>query len=431
MPLVSVCSRIALLVLAAVILPALIPAPAAADPAPATEEQEPAAAVPLAAEPTPNLLALGWPPIQILGTQIEPGEKHTLALRLTDSVAGSGLNTPVVVVHGVGSGPAVCLTGGIHGDEINGMEIVRRVVEDLDPTILRGTVIGVPIVNLHGFQRGSRYLPDRRDLNRFFPGNAYGSSASRIAHLLFEQVIRHCEALIDYHTGSLHRTNLPQVRGDLREPEVRRLAERFNGTVLVHNRAKKGTIRQAAMNIGIPAIIYEAGEPMRLQEDEIARGVAGTIDLLAALAMLTSDKPAPQPEAVYLETRWVRVNDGGLLHSRVQLGDEVRQGEILGHVRNPVQRDQVALRSRYSGRIIGMTVSPIMIPGYAAYHIGLSGEAKELVAPDPGQHSLGLIPRTAIEDVVHPVDSDDVDDDATDHAADTGADELPEDERPE
>lgn len=430
MPLPFVCSRLALHI-AALALLVFVCSPAAANPTFTPETDDPAPADSPAAAATPNLLALGWPPLQVLGTQIEPGEKHTLALRLTDSVAGSGLNTPVIVVHGVGSGPAVCLTGGIHGDEINGMEIVRRVVEDLDPTVLRGTVIGVPIVNLHGFQRGSRYLPDRRDLNRFFPGNAYGSSASRIAHLLFEQVIRHCEALIDYHTGSLHRTNLPQVRGDLRDPEVRRLAERFNGTVVVHNRAKKGTIRQAAMNVGIPAIIYEAGEPMRLQEDEIARGVAGTIDLLAALAMLANDRPAPQPEAVYIETRWVRVNDGGLLHSRVQLGDEVRQGEILGYVRNPVQRDQVALRSRYSGRIIGMTVSPIMIPGYAAYHIGLSGETKEIVAPDPGQHSLGLIPRTAIEDVVHPLDNDDADDDAIDHAADTGADELPEDERPE
>lgn len=402
-----------------------------ADPPFPRQEPTAASAPPLPSDGTPNLQALSWPAIHVLGTQIEPGEKPTLSLRLTDTVAGSALSTPVIVAHGSAPGPAVCLTGGIHGDEINGIEIVRRVMEGIDATALRGTVIGVPIVNLHGFQRGSRYLPDRRDLNRFFPGNAYGSSASRIAHLLFQQVIRKCEALIDYHTGSLHRTNLPQVRGDLRDPAVRRLAERFDGTVVVHNRAKKGTIRHAAMNVGIPAIIYEAGEPMRLQEDEIARGVAGTVDLLAALEMLDSDKPAPRPEAVYFETRWVRVNDGGLLHSRVQLGDEVRQGDVLGHVSHPVEHDRVALRSRHTGRIIGMTVSPIMIPGYAAYHIGLEGDQQQIVAPDPTDHPRAPAPprAEAAEPQLEPADDDA--DETVDHADDLGQDELPEDERPE
>ncbi len=327
-----------------------------------------------------GLLALGWPPLILKGEQIEPGEKRDIGLRLTESFAGSALDTPIVVVHGTRPGPTLCFTGGIHGDEINGMETVRRVSERLDPTALAGTVIAAPIVNLHGFQRGSRYLPDRRDLNRFFPGNAYGSSASRIANLLFHYVIVTCDALVDFHTGSLHRTNLPQVRGDLRDPGVQRLARRFGSGVIVHNVPKKGTIRRAAMDEGIPAIIFEAGEPMRLQEQEIERGVSGALGLLAALGMIERDTPEREI-LIYSETHWVRANDGGILRSRIELGDEVEEGDVLGYITDPVNKERVELRSHYSGRIIGMTVSPIMIPGYAAYHIGVDRPLPDIRFP--------------------------------------------------
>jgi len=347
----------------------------------ASEDDEPVGEVetldvdvptPAAGDLAPSgILALGWPPIIIKGEHVEPGERRDIGLRLTESFAGAALDTPVMVVHGSRPGPTICLTGGIHGDEINGMESVRRLVDRLDPSTLRGTVIGAPIVNLHGFQRGMRYLPDRRDLNRFFPGNAYGSSASRIANLLFHYVIVICDGLVDFHTGSLHRTNLPQVRGDLRNAEVQRLARRFSSGVIVHNPAKKGTIRRAAMDHGIPAIIFEAGEPMRLQEEEIELGVRGTLGLLAAFDMLDREQAEFEPAPVYFATHWVRANDGGILRSRVAVGDEVQRGDVLGHITDPVNTDRVDLRSDYTGRVIGMTLSPIMIPGYAAYHIGV------------------------------------------------------------
>lgn len=359
--------------------------------------------------PTPNLepgglLALGWPPVVIMGDQVEPGEKRDIALHLTESFAGSALDTPLVVAHGSRTGPTVCLTGGIHGDEINGMEIVRRVVDRLDPAALRGTVIGAPIVNLHGFQRGMRYLPDRRDLNRFFPGNPFGSSASRIANLLFQHAILTCDALVDFHTGSLHRTNLPQVRGDLRDPAVQRLARHFGNGVIVHNTARRGTLRRAATDKGIPAIIYEAGEPMRLQEDEIERGIEGTLDLLGALDMIDRVREQREPQPIYFATRWVRADNGGILRSLVVLGDTVERGALLGHVTNPVNKESVELRADHAGRIIGMSVSPIMIPGYAAYHLGIDEPRPDIVLADE-------------EDVEEP-----------EPAQDTGADE---DERPE
>lgn len=327
-----------------------------------------------------GLLALGWPPLVIRGETVEPGERRDIGLRLTESFAGAALDTPVTVVHGTRPGPTVCLTGGIHGDEINGMETVRRVLERVDPAALRGTVIGAPIVNLHGFQRGIRYLPDRRDLNRFFPGNPFGSSASRIANLLFQYVIVTCDALVDFHTGSLHRTNLPQVRADLRRPEIERLARRFGSGVIVQNGARKGTLRRAAMDRGIPAILFEAGEPMRLQEEEIERGIAGSLDLLAAMGMIDRNRKKEVEPLVYFETRWVRANDGGILRSRVTVGDVVARGDVLGTISDPVSRERVDLRSEWGGRIIGMTVSPIMIPGYAAYHIGIEDGAA--AAPD-------------------------------------------------
>ncbi len=198
----------------------------------------------------------------ILGQSIAPGETRRLALPVGESVGGE-VSTPVIVVAGERPGPVVCLTGGIHGDELNGVEVVRRSVEGAKPAELRGTLVGVPIVNLAAFRRGSRYLPDRRDLNRFFPGSARGSSAARLARRLFDEVVRRCNAVVDVHSGSFHRTNLPQVRGDLRKPEVLRLAKTFGSQLAIHNEGRAGTLRRAATDAGIPAIAYEAGEPMR------------------------------------------------------------------------------------------------------------------------------------------------------------------------
>src|SRR5690606_30515697 len=174
-----------------------------------------------------------------------------------ETFTGNSAPSAVLVAHGTEPGPTLCLTAAIHGDELNGIETVRRVLHDLEPERLAGTVVGVPIVNLQGFHRNSRYLPDRRDLNRYFPGNPTGSAASRIAHSLFSQVIRHCSALVDLHTGSFHRTNLPQVRGDLNDEAVVKLTAGFGSTVILHSSGGEGTLRRAAVDAGIPAVTLE------------------------------------------------------------------------------------------------------------------------------------------------------------------------------
>ncbi|MBM4221547.1 MAG: succinylglutamate desuccinylase/aspartoacylase family protein, partial [Gammaproteobacteria bacterium] len=231
--------------------------PVPAKTTPATPTQDQPAVVPVGMR--------GGQPIELLGESIPPGTMRRLLWSAGQSFDGSSDQTPVLVINGTGKGPTLCLTGAIHGDELNGIEIVRRVTQDLEPARIRGAVIGIPIVNLQGFRRGSRYLPDRRDLNRHFPGNPGGSAASRIAWSLFDGIIRHCDGLVDVHTGSLSRTNLPQLRADLRDAKIRDFVQGFGGMLVLHNPGRPGTLRYAAAKAGIPAVTLEAGEPGRLQ----------------------------------------------------------------------------------------------------------------------------------------------------------------------
>jgi predicted deacylase len=319
-------------------------------------------------------------PLQVLGQTIAPGEVRRLALPVGESVGGDS-STPVIVVAGEKPGRVVCLTGGIHGDELNGVEVVRRSLERAKPAELRGTLIGVPIVNLAAFRRGSRYLPDRRDLNRFFPGHSKGSSAARLARRLFDDVVRHCELLVDVHSGSFHRTNLPQVRGDLRKPEVLKLARAFGSPLAIHNEGRPGTLRRAATDAGIPAIAYEAGEPMRFQEDAIGRGLAGVRQLLGALDMLPPASDALPAPSIYFRSRWVRAEEGGILAARAKLGDVVQPHQLLGTVFDPISNQRTKIRAPERGRVIGVAIDQLVMPGYAAFHIATDGGIERAGAP--------------------------------------------------
>jgi predicted deacylase len=311
-----------------------------------------------------------WDEVQLLGRRIAPGDKRRLFLRTSESFSGSDSELPVLVTRGATPGPTVCLIAGVHGDELNGIEIVRKVVEGLTPRRISGMVIAVPVANLHGFRRSSRYLPDRRDLNRFFPGTPTGSSASRIAWSLWTEVIRHCTSLIDLHTGSFHRTNLPQVRIDTADPRSFALARGFATALVIHDPGQDGTLRRAARRAGIGAITYEAGEPLRFQEKEIARGVEGVRNVLAALGM-SDDAPIAATPHVYQRTRWVRVDDGGIFFTRRKLGERVDVGDLLGTVTDPVTNESKRVESPARGRIIGRAVPQVVIPGYAAFHLGI------------------------------------------------------------
>ncbi len=277
----------------------------------------------------------------------------------------------MLIVNGVGKGPTLCLTGAIHGDELNGIEMIRRVLQDLDPARVNGAVIGVPIVNLQGFRRGSRYLPDRRDLNRYFPGNVTGSSASRIAASLFDNIIRKCDGLVDIHTGSLNRTNLPQLRADLRDAKVRKFADGFGAFTVLHSHGTTGTLRRAATDAGIPAVTLEAGEPGRLQSTQVREGTTGIVRLLDALGIVNRMNLLTEPRPVYYRSTWVRSDFGGILFSLVRLGQLVSPGDTLGTVTDPVTNSHNLIYSPVRGRVVGMALNQVVMPGYATFNLGI------------------------------------------------------------
>jgi predicted deacylase len=310
-------------------------------------------------------------PFHMLGADVLPGTASRLAWQPGESFAGIAVPTPVLVVHGNASGPVLCLTAAVHGDELNGIEMVRRVLYELDPLQLKGTVVGVPIVNLLGFKRSSRYLPDRRDLNRHFPGNPDGSSASRIAYSFFNEIVKRCTVLVDLHTGSFYRTNLPQLRADLRNPEVAAVAESFASTAIIQSAGAAGSLRRAAVDAGIPTVTLEAGEPMRLQSTEVDRGVLGIFALIDQLGMYRKLRVWGNPAPVHYVSRWVRADGGGILFGKVSLGQRVRAGELLGTVTDPITNVRADILSPYDGRVIGMAVDQVVLPGFAAFHIGI------------------------------------------------------------
>ena len=226
------------------------------------------------------------PPIEIADNTVAPGRRRRFELPIARLMSGTPVALPVVVLHGREDGPTVWLSGAVHGDELCGVEIIRLVLEALEPSAMSGTVIAVPVVNVHGFNTGQRYLPDRRDLNRSFPGSPRGSLAARIAHLLLTEVVGRCSAGIDLHTGSDHRTNLPQIRADLDDAETLRLAEAFGAPVSIHSRTRDGSLRQAATEVGATVLLYEGGEALRFDPTAIAAGRDGTMRVLAELGMI-------------------------------------------------------------------------------------------------------------------------------------------------
>ncbi len=329
--------------------------------------------------PDPAANEFGAVPISLLGSEIKPGNRERLHWTTGQSFSGSVMETPVVVVHGQRRGPRLCLTGGVHGDELNGIEVVRRLAYRVEPQALAGTVIAVPIVNLLGFSRGSRYLPDRRDLNRFFPGSLHGSSASRIANSFFESIIIHCDALVDVHTGSLDRANLPQVRGDLTNPAVLEFTRGFGATAVLHSPGSMGMLRHAASVRGIPSVTFEIGAPLRLQPEEIEHGVQAIETLLNKMGMIEQRRRWREPQAVFYESRWVRVDHGGMLFSDVALGDRVQRGQRLGRVIDPVSNRAADVVSNDAGRIIGMALNQLVLPGFAAYNLGIAASEEQVV----------------------------------------------------
>lgn len=306
--------------------------------------------------------------------RIRPGTARELELPVTKLVTGAEVSLPVRVLHGREPGPTVWVNAATHGDELVGVEVVRRVLATISPKTLRGTLIAVPVVNVLGAMTADRYLPDRRDLNRSFPGSPRGSLAARIAHLMMTEVVAKCSVGIDLHTGSDRRTNLPQVRADLDDPRTRELAEAFGAPVMLHAKLRDGSLRHAAGQVGATVLLYEGGEAWRFDEWAITAGVDGVRRVLATLGMVEEEPavtavPPPDASVECRESTWVRARHTGFLHLDVALGQRVEEGDRLGHLSNSFGRTLRVVRARRAGIVIGRTEAPLVNSGDAVVHI--------------------------------------------------------------
>ncbi len=313
-----------------------------------------------------------WGPLHLLDREIAPGQKRKFTYQHTRTFEGSFLDTAVFVARGRLPGPTLCLTALIHGDERNGFEIARESFAGTDAAALSGTLIALPAANTHGFRTGSRYMPDRRDLNRAFPGSVNSDNTALIASIIFTTLREQCAALIDLHTGSLDRANLPQVRVDLANPQALDLGRRFGAAVVLGGAGPRGSLRREMLEAGIPAIIYEAGLPLRFEPVEIAHGVQGVRNVMIRLGMTTGQPTPPTPaERTFSKSRWARVpvGNGGVFYPRRALGDEIRKGDLLARIFDPFTDQRFDVPSPLDGHIVGMAVPQIVFSGYALVHV--------------------------------------------------------------
>ena len=278
---------------------------------------------------------------------------------------------PVHVVHGRKPGPALLVSAALHGDEITGVEIIRRLLTHKFINRIRGTLIAIPVVNVFGFVSKSRYLPDRRDLNRSFPGSETGSMAARLANLLMTQIIPHCTHIIDLHSGAVNRANLPQIRAKLSgEPEIEALARAFGVPVILDMNLLEGSFRAAAYNKGIPVLVYEAGEALRFDEVAIRAGVKGVLNVMAAIDMRLKQKNRRAPATMIANnSRWVRAPQSGILRALVTIGAKVETGNTLAYINDPLGENTCEVTSPLAGIVIGKNNLPLVLEGEALFNI--------------------------------------------------------------
>jgi len=322
---------------------------------------------------------------EIAGQRIAAGQRGTVEVPVAKLYTHTPMHIPVEVVHGRRDGPTLLVCGAIHGDEINGVEIVRRLLRFTGLRYLRGTLMGVTIVTVFGFVQRSRYLPDRRDLNRCFPGSESGSLGARIAYLFRTQIMASATHIVDLHTGAIHRFNLPQVRAELKNEETARMAQSFGAPIILNASLREGTLRALADSMGIPVITYEGGEALRFDEVAIASGVRGIIRVMRALEMLPRDrskgtrKRPPQGSEVAAASTWVRAEIDGILRPGVKLGQRVNKGQRLAVIADPFGEREAPVVSTATGIVIGTNNLPLINEGEAIYHIARFDELDDAV----------------------------------------------------
>lgn len=340
---------------------------------------------------------MAQPPFQICGTEVKSGTRASLSLALPNLSTYTPMTMPVHVIHGRTEGPKLFVSAAIHGDEINGVEIIRQLLQRPGMKRLKGTLVAVPIVNVYGFHTHSRYLPDRRDLNRSFPGSEHGSLAARLAYAFRTEIVDKCTHGIDLHTGGNHRFNHPHIRANLDDAETERLAKAFGTPVIINANLRDGSLRQVAAEKGISMLLYEAGEGLRFDPLAVRAGVRGVRNVMRDIGMLPKLK-RKTPPVEPLEARsssWVRAPESGLFRATAKTGERVKEGDRLGVVSDALGEQEHDVTAPFTGIIIGRANLPVISEGDALFHIARfedSTEVADAIQTFHEEHIEGLGP---------------------------------------
>lgn len=306
--------------------------------------------------------------IKINGYSIAPGEQKAIELNIARLPTHTDIDLPIHLYRAQEEGPVLLLTGGLHGDEINGVEILRRMIHNNMLMPEKGTVIVIPLVNTYGFIQNIRGLPDGKDINRSFPGSQNGSLASLMAHTLMNQILPYVDYGIDFHTGGDARANYPQVRCEWKVESNREIAKAFSPPVIVDSPVLENTFRKAAQDRGTPILVYEGGETLRFDEFAIKEGINGTLRLMGYLGMISGPLESQETE-IYEGSPWIRAEYGGLFQHKTELGEHVDENQLLGYISDPYGELWAEVRSPEKGRIIGINNAPVVYKGDALVHI--------------------------------------------------------------
>lgn len=326
--------------------------------------------------PTKTKRRAARPAFTLANEQVEPGQRRLLYLPAPRQLGHEQTTLPVHVLHGRGEGPVLLVSAGIHGDELNGIEVIRRLLARKALMELRGTLLAVPVVNVYGFVGRSRYLPDRRDLNRSFPGKEAGSLAARLAHLVESELVARVTHAVDLHTGAVHRTNLPHLRADLDDPRALELAHAFQAPLVLGIPSPAGTLSQSARARGIPMLVFEGGEALRFDETAIRVGLRGVLAVMRRLGMLPRARnPRAMLEPIFSRHRkWIRAPRGGLLSTKLEPGTLVSTGGILARIADPYTGELCEVRSPMDGVVVGLQLLPLVNEGDAIVHLAHVGD---------------------------------------------------------
>lgn len=339
------------------------------------------------------------PSFDIAGNSVTAGKRMRMELPIGNLMSGTPVALPLIVVHGKKDGPVVWISAAIHGDEICGVEIIRQVLDAISAPLMSGTVIAAPVVNVHGFNTNDRYLPDRRDLNRSFPGSSRGSLASRIAHLFMKEVVKRSDVGIDLHTGADLRTNLPQIRCDIDNRPTRELAEVFGSPIIIDARLRDGSLRQAAVEAEKIMLLYEGGEASRFDPAAIAAGTAGVLRTLNHLGVTDIEVPVAQRSLYSRSTSWSRASNSGIVHLDAHLGELVNPKQQLATIYDPFGKVLGKIKARQGGIVIGHTQAPLVNRGDAVSHVAR-------ILPEPP----GAVPQVSTVDGSRPDPDEERDD---------------------